>query len=1351
MAAATTQDDEKKKEPEVPKQKKPFFVFFRLLLSASPTPVDILLLITGVIGSIAAGVPFPLLGILFGELIDDINSSSCSSSSSSSSLSSRLFARSDSSNDDPQSSVNHKVLLVVYITIAYFGLIFVYIQSLSVFGSRLAHRLRDAYFASLLRQEVSYFDALPAGEVASRLSADIEAVRAGTSEKVGVWLYSVSFFVTAYVVAFMKDAKLAGMLLSLVPAFMAMSLVGGHYVGKFAGAVSDRVASASSIALEGLANVMVVQAFGAEGRLEERFATELRGARRDGVKKAIATGLQAGVLYFVAYAASGLAFWQGSRHIAAAVGGDGGGVSVGAIYTVIFILVDATIILSTVSPYLQIFGSATAAFTKLEEGINRKSNIDATEEPALAAPSSLIEAGDVEVRGVTFAYPSRPEVQVLRNVSLNFPAGQHTAIVGLSGSGKSTIAGLLTRLYDPADGGIFIGGQDIKTVNTRHLRSMIGLVQQDPLLLDRSLLENIAHGLVNSSNPGHEHLRSFILGPELGEIADLVRSGQSMTSAAEMKGSVAVEVVSLVQRAADLADVTTFAQTLERGFGTTIGPGGDRLSGGQRQRVALARALVKDPKIVVLDEATAALDSATEQRIQGAMEKISQGRTLITIAHRLATVRHAANIIVMGNGKVLEQGTHEVLIAKNGHYASLVRQQSVESADAAHWEEEETEGTQGHHEIARAISKKSAIEESKEHLSDSSTEKHSEEAQGKTPPAVAKKEANTYPVLKRLGALLRPYLLWLFLGLIAAIVVAGSYTGEAFIFGNTVSALSPCKSPSSIRSRGAFFGLMFFILALIELAANALSWSLFGWTAERLLYAVRVLSFRSLFEQDLHWHQSEGRTPSQLLGFITDDSSALGGLTGSIIGTVLSICINLIAAVIVTLIVAWKIALVCLAVVPLMLGSGLMQLRQLSAFAARHEAAFARSISISVEAVNSIRAVAALGLEGEVLGTYRRSLGAPKREIARASAVANFWLALAYSIGYWIYALAYWWGAKLIIAGEYSQAQFFIVLVALLVSAQLWSQMFTLAPELTKANAAVARIVDLIDQGKSKTLKHPGAGSARTGGVVDEADIEGSGRLDPEKARGTEVKFSDVHFFYPSRPDVEVLKGLSLSVQPGQFCALVGPSGAGKSTVFSLLLRMFPISSGRITLDGLDISSSTDPAFRNTIGLVPQAPVLFDGTVRFNVALGSQPGREATQDEIEAACRVANIHDTIASLPEGYDTRIGPNGGQLSGGQRQRLAIARALVRLPRLLLLDESTSALDAESERLLGEGLERVRAGGGTTVLCIAHRLSTVRRADVICCVEDGRVADRGTHEELLGRSDSYRLAVAHQTLEG
>lgn len=313
------------------------FRYFSIYVRVNPTKLDIALLVPGLLSAAASGVPFPILGIIFGQLIDEFNDESCSAV--------------DSTNVDPvrqaayQDAVNSKILYVVYLAVAQFVLVYIHLVCWSLGGARLAQRLREQYLKKLLHQDPAFFDNMPSGEVSSRLNGDISAIRAGTSEKVGILLSSVSFFITAYVVAFIKNAKLAGILIVLIPAYFTMSFVGAWFIEKYSSRVSDHFAASSSIASEALSNVSVVHAFNANDKLETKFSAHLLKARNEGLKKSLANGIQAGLMYFIAYSANGLSFWLGSRMIADNVESGYSGVTVGSIFTVIFLLVDGELMI----------------------------------------------------------------------------------------------------------------------------------------------------------------------------------------------------------------------------------------------------------------------------------------------------------------------------------------------------------------------------------------------------------------------------------------------------------------------------------------------------------------------------------------------------------------------------------------------------------------------------------------------------------------------------------------------------------------------------------------------------------------------------------------------------------------------------------------------------------------------------------------------------------------------------------------------------------------------------------------------------------------------------------------------
>lgn len=997
--------------------------------------------------------------------------------------------------------------------------------------------------------------------------------------------------------------------------------------------------------------------------------------------------------------------------------------------------------------------------------INRNSAIDGTSPEGYRNIYGAAE--NITFHNVSFNYPSRPDIEVLHGVNFELPANKHTAIVGSSGSGKSTIASLLERFYDPTKGNILFGTRDLRDVNVRYLRGSIGFVQQEPTLLDRSILENIAHGLVNSVRSEHEVLRPALLDSTLPDLVEELRQGASEENTLATHGEMAREIVSLVRNAASVANAIDFIETLPHGFATHVGTSGSRLSGGQKQRVALARAVIRQPTILLLDEATAALDSESEQLIRIALRQISQSLTTVSIAHRLATAKEADNIIVVQHGHVVQQGSHHDLIVVDGTYANMVRLQSLGGLSVPSSASSSIRGIPVEKSVQSSqddISKSGNLTDTSEMLQTKPANKTGAVDKIKV---IDEKPAkrSLFSTIKHSFPLIRPHLLHICLGTLTSAVIGGSYSGEAVIFGHTVSSLSPCKGASKIQSSGNFFGLLFFILALIEFFAVLINGSVFGWAAEKILYRIRVLSLRTLLRKSLEWHTTNERTPGTLISHVTSDATAISNLTGTTIGILCSIIVSLISGIVLSHIVAWKIAIVLLATVPVLLASGILRLQILSQFQERHQKAFAQATAITIEAVNNLKLIAAYSLESEVYEVFRQSLRAPYQKTLKAITYGNFWLSMAYSISNLVYALAYWWGSQQILARQYSQTQFFIVLPALLFSTQSCGQMFALAPDISRARVAAGNIVDLLFP-KSDHIEDVddslGSGDSHNELVLKqegrEKDVEAfPGTKPPPNDKpflgsgGIGVSIRNVYFAYPSRKDQMVLNGLDIDIPAGKFCALVGPSGSGKSTTFAMIEKFYRPTSGSVIVNGVDItrgsSESSAPTFRHEISLVPQDNVLFEGSVAFNIALGAHPDHEATQEEIEQACRLANVHEVIASLPEGYQTICSQDGRQFSGGQRQRLSIARALLRRPRLLLLDESTSALDVESEKHLQESLSRIARG--MSVVAIAHRLNTIYRADRIFLFEGGRCVDQGTHLELIERSESYRRNVIHQSI--
>lgn len=1400
---------------------------------------DTILLVVGIIAAIGSGVPLPLIGILFGQLIDGFNGASCDTSAAPANPGAFI------------SSVDSKVKLIAIIAAVNFCLIWTYTTCWSNLGERLVRKMRKGYLRSVLRQDMAFFDTLQPGEVGTRLSADLLTIQNGTSEKMGILISSVSYFVTSYIVAFIKLPKLAGELVSLLPAFALVSIIGSKYVAKAQKNTSTHLSHASSLAAEALNNLPVVQAFGSQARLSNIYQSHLELARKQGTQKALAAACVLGMLFFVGYSANALAFFSGSRMIAAS--GKPG--TVGSVYTVIFLLLDASFIIGQIAPYLQTFSAASGAGQGLRETINKSSSIDGTDSSQGITP----QPGDVkdiaiEIKDVEFTYPARPDEKALQGLSISAPAGHRVALVGLSGSGKSTVASLLQRFYDPISGSITLNGTNLKDYNVRWLRSQIGVVGQEPVLFDCSIMQSIAHGLVGS--PAHAHLHVTVLAySQVGQEKEGTELNQVLTTDEQLEQL--EEIKELCTHAAKLAGAHNFIEKLPQGYDTQVGESGGKLSGGQKQRISIARAIVKQPKLLILDEATAALDSHSEEAVAKALDSISEGVTTIAIAHRLATIRNYDQIVVMGAGKVLERGTHKELLKERGYYYKLAAAQDTGSSpdngeakgedaddssdanadqprgrsnrrmdDVAEADEDDADqatsssSTPNEDSPSRDSTPSTLIRNSSEDASNDQsrkklvaaadtdnneeTEKEAmnkqlEEAKGGYPPRV---------VFKRILWMVRKEWPYILVGLFTSTIMGGSYSGEAVLFGHVISALNPsCHTPANVESSGREFALFFFILALIQFFSYSINGLVWGMVAERLLFRLRRVSFNTMMEQRLTWYEAQDKNPASMIASLSNDANNLGGLTGTVIGTIFCIFVNLLAGIIVSHVFAWRIAIVILSLVPIILAAGYLRLKVLADFQKRHETAYIKSNSLAIEAVQCIKTVASLGREEDVMRKFERSLEKPYRESKRHFLFGNVFLALALSISYFIYAFAYWWGSQNIAEGRFTQTDFFVVLPALLFSAQASGQLLAFAPDFSKAHVSAANFFRLMDQrprvvereklkqeqeeGEKKQRKSIFKRSKGEKGA-SEQDLETRGGEEAvadevEKSAPASIEFDSVNFTYPTRDD-PALKNVSLSIPGGSFAAFVGESGSGKTTAMSLIENFYTPASGTVTVSGLRTDRTSDDILRRDIAIVPQEPVIFYGTVRFNVLLGLRPDQHTpspprslrrkkrtsslqeeereeneallapyTEDTswqtsvpdsvIEDACKEAGIHDTIMGFKKGYDTLI--SSSQLSGGQKQRLSIARALIRKPRLLLLDESTSALDSQSEQAFQKTLSDIREKGECTILAIAHRMRTIKDADLIFLFENGELEASGGYSELIKKSDKFKAMVSYQSL--
>ena len=585
------------------------------------------------------------------------------------------------------------------------------------------------------------------------------------------------------------------------------------------------------------------------------------------------------------------------------------------------------------------------------------------------------------------------------------------------------------------------------------------------------------------------------------------------------------------------------------------------------------------------------------------------------IAHRLASIKDAGHIVVMGQGRVLEEGNHQSLIESKGAYRKLIEAQKFEkdpASETARLDEDD----------ASVMTKVSVESEELREVS--------------LPAATLSDQPSTFSsfnIIQRCLALSRSRSILTIFALLGSILTGGLILGESVIFGHLVQLLNTPSIPSGIVD---FYCLMFFVIALVALIGYVTSGSCFGIVSEHLVYRVRDVSLRTVLRQDMEWFLQSGRSTSSLVSVINMDSGHISGLSGVIIGTIISAFVSVVGGAILAHVVAWKIAIVLFATSPVILISGFFRLRILAKVEESNSKAYTEAASLATEAFGAIRTIAALGTEEITLERFREAIQKNRKKTTRDTALGNLILAFALSITYFVYSLAYWWGSKLVRSGEYSSLKFFIVLPAILFSAQAAGQIFSLAPDIGRAKGAASRVFNLHDQ-KPTIDTTPSNASHFPSPGKSESSLENSSSSEQWSPSGS-ITFKNVSLTYHSRPDTPVFTNFNLNIRAGETVALVGRSGAGKTSIISLVERFYDPTAGSILLDGIDIRSVPISQHRARISLVSQDPDLFSGSVAFNVGLGARPGHVATREDVVQACKAVGIHDFISGMPDGYET-----------------------------------------------------------------------------------------------------------------
>ncbi|KAJ2400530.1 hypothetical protein GGI23_001978 [Coemansia sp. RSA 2559] len=508
-------------------------------------------------------------------------------------------------------------------------------------------------------------------------------------------------------------------------------------------------------------------------------------------------------------------------------------------------------------------------------------------------------------------------------------------------------------------------------------------------------------------------------------------------------------------------------------------------------------------------------------------------------------------------------------------------------------------------------------------------------------------------------------------------------------------------------------------------AAERIVWNV---AAERMGRRMRIAFYEAILRQEAGWFDT--LTTGELTTRISGDINMVQDGSGDKFGVVVQYSARFVAAIVIAFVKGWQLALVVVAVMPVLAGSAMMLGVVLARTAAGGQDAYAAAGGVADEVLASIKTVMAFGGQEREARRYSEKLRKARRAgLTRAWVVGTNMGVMMFAV-YGVYALGFWYGGRLVRQGAMSPARVLNVFFALLIGG---FSLGNAAPSITavaSARGAAIKVYETIDR------RSP----------IDAVDSKRG--IGAEGVAG-EIELRDVVFSYPTRSDVRVLSGMNICVRAGQKVALVGESGSGKSTVIGLVERFYDVDSGAVLIDGTDVRDYNVSSLRQQIGMIMQMPVLFGCSVYQNIAWGAVDADNSppSMDQVIEACRAANAHDFIMQLPDGYSTLCGERGALLSGGQKQRIAIARALVRNPKILLLDEATSALDTAAERVVQEALDR--AAANRTTITVAHRLSTVKRADVIYVIGGGGVVEHGSHEQLLALGGAYARLVEAQSI--